>query len=267
MHYNAEPIDGSNAHLNTYVPPVTTYKPAFFSTTTTTPLPPTSSAASYISSTTPQTPIAIPSSDPLPSKYFLPPIGESDDSQIIRIKPYTVQPAPIAAYTIDQINNELQPPVSSAISLNDVGPGVPFTPIAITTPTSFGGPSTISPISSTAAAVPIFNRHSNYYRGSDKRPIAYYQPNQLDVNNGIDDVRRYDRYNARIPNGFGYYLPRHYHQETWPDANKRDGSFGYIDPFGIRRVVYYHASPDGGFKVRKNNRYVGFHAKPYDSKK
>lgn len=118
--------------------------------------------------------------------------------------------------------------------------------------------------------MPQYNRRLPYnYRGANKRPIAYYQPNELDVGNGIDDLRKYDRYTARTPNGFGYFLPRHYHEETYHEANanNRDGSFGYIDPFGIRRVVYYHASPDGGFKVRKNNRYVGFNAKPYDSKK
>lgn len=178
-----------------------------------------------------------------------------------------MQSTPIAAYTIDQINNELRQPIPSAISLDDVGPSAPFAPIVVTSPTSFGGSSTISPISSTAAALPQYNRQLPYNR--DKRPIAYYQPNQLDIGNGIDELRKYDRYNARTPNGFGYFLPRHYHEETYHEANpnNRDGSFGYIDPFGIRRVVYYHASPDGGFKVRKNNRYVGFNAKPYDSKK
>lgn len=265
VHYNAEPIDGHNKYIppsTTIAPPVTTYRPIYSSTTTI--LPPTSTAA-YISSTsTPHPPLSV---QPIsvPSKYFLPPLSSFDDSPIIRIKPYT--PAPIAAYTIEQINNELQPPISSAISLNDVGPSVPYGPIAVTIPTTYGS-TTASPISSTIAAVPLFNRHS-YYRGASKRPIAYYSPNQLDFGNGIDDKKRFDRYNARIANGFSYYLPRHYHEETYREANadNRDGSFGYIDPFGIRRVVYYHASPESGFKVRKNNRYVGFHAKPYDSKK
>lgn len=270
VHYNAEPIDGSlhGDHYRSPVttiapPPITTYKPVFSSSTTV--LPPSSTAAYISSSTTPQPPLAV------PSKYFLPPFGESDDSPIIRIKQYTPLPTPIAAYTIEQINNELQPPVSSAISLNDVAPSAPsYSPISVTVPTIFDGSSTRSPISSsTAAAVPLFNRHA-YYRGASKRPIAYYNANQLDYGNGIDDKKRFDRYDARVPNGFGYFLPRHYHEETYREANAmqtRDGSFGYIDPFGIRRVVYYHASPDGGFKVRKNNRYVGFNAKPYDSRK
>lgn len=295
VHYNAEPIDGSVRHsLNTGYVPITTYRPIFSTTTpapkpiassltpTSTVLPPISSSTSvsFVSSpiTTPQPPIASPSPLTLPSKYFEAPqyYNTADNSPIIRIKPYSSQPAPIAAYTIDQINNELRQPIPSAISLDNVGPSVPFAPIVVTSPVStsgFGGSSTISPIASTAASVvPQYNsRRLPYNRGggASKRPIAYYQSNQLDVGNSIDELRKYDRYNARTPSGFGYFLPRQYHEETFRDANpnNRDGSFGYIDPFGIRRVVYYHASPDSGFKVRKNNRYVGFNAKPYDSKK
>lgn len=269
VHYNAEPIDGNKyiPPVTTIAPPITTYKPVYSSTTTI--LPPTSTPA-YVSSTTTPQPLLAVSPLVVPSKYFVPPIyggGDAGDSPIIRIRPYTPLPTPIAAYTIEQINNELQPPASSAISLNDVGPSVPYAPISVTIPTTFSESTTVSPISSTAA-VPLFNRHS-FYRGASKRPIAYYPPNQLDFGNGIDDKKRYDHYNARVPAGFSYFLPRHYHEETFGEANanNRDGSYGYIDPFGIRRVVYYHATPDGGFRVRKNNRYVGFNAKPYDSKK
>lgn len=287
VRYNAEPIDGSL--LNSGYVPVTTYRPFFSSTTpspspssptpTPTVLPPISSstAVSFISSpiTTPQPPIAVPSPITVPSTYFEPPQqpqqqynSDANNSPIIRIKPYST---PIAAYTIDQINNELRQPIPSAIALDDVGPSAPFAPIVVTSSTGYGESSTISPIASTAAGVPQYTRRLPFInRGEAKRPVAaFYQPNQLDVGNGIDELRKYDRYNARTPNGFGYFLPRHYHEETYREANpnNRDGSYGYIDPFGIRRVVYYRASPDGGFKVRKNNRYVGFHAKPYDSKK
>ncbi|XP_065082720.1 uncharacterized protein LOC135705077 [Ochlerotatus camptorhynchus] len=65
-------------------------------------------------------------------------------------------------------------------------------------------------------------------------------------------------------NGFRYYLPRQYHEEANSGSSTRDGSFGYIDPFGIRRVVYYNTGPGKGFVHRKNNRYVGFNATPYD---
>lgn len=64
-------------------------------------------------------------------------------------------------------------------------------------------------------------------------------------------------------NGFKYYLPRQYHEEETA-GSERQGSFGYIDPFGIRRVIYYNAAPGTGFVHRKNNRYVGFNATPYD---
>ncbi|PSN42785.1 hypothetical protein C0J52_18128 [Blattella germanica] len=65
-------------------------------------------------------------------------------------------------------------------------------------------------------------------------------------------------------NGFQYYLPRQYHEEAGSGSSTRVGSFGYIDPFGIRRVIYYNTSPGSGFVHRKNNRYVGFKATPYD---
>ncbi|XP_057651866.1 uncharacterized protein LOC130891251 [Diorhabda carinulata] len=64
--------------------------------------------------------------------------------------------------------------------------------------------------------------------------------------------------------GFRYYIPRAYHEEQTEPGDKRSGSFGYIDPFGIRRVIYYNTAPGTGFQHRKNNRYVGFNATPYD---
>lgn len=68
-----------------------------------------------------------------------------------------------------------------------------------------------------------------------------------------------------VRNGFKYYLPRHYHEEQTDDTgDTRAGSFGYVDPFGIRRVVYYNTAPGTGFVHRKNNRYVGLNAEPYD---
>lgn len=66
-------------------------------------------------------------------------------------------------------------------------------------------------------------------------------------------------------NGFQYYLRKHYHEEERGSDGKNVGSFGYIDPFGIRRVIYYKTDPlTGGFLHKKNNRYVGFNATPYD---
>ncbi|XP_015606579.1 uncharacterized protein LOC107273126 isoform X2 [Cephus cinctus] len=65
-------------------------------------------------------------------------------------------------------------------------------------------------------------------------------------------------------NGFQYYLKSHYHEEEKQPNDKKVGSFGYVDPFGIRRVIYYSADPQSGFLHKKNNRYVGFNASPYD---
>lgn len=84
--------------------------------------------------------------------------------------------------------------------------------------------------------------------------------------NGIDREAQQNNYDGvSVTNdGFRYYIPRAYHEEqTLPD-DKRSGSFGYIDPFGIRRVIYYNTAPGTGFQHRKNNRYVGFHDTPYD---
>lgn len=66
--------------------------------------------------------------------------------------------------------------------------------------------------------------------------------------------------------GFRYVLPNQYHEEQEFDQHKshKAGSYGYVDPFGIRRVVYYNASPGKGFIHRNSNRYVGVKAPPYD---
>lgn len=103
---------------------------------------------------------------------------------------------------------------------------------------------------------------------SQPTPYQYYDPSRSqqynNVGNGYDP--QYPLYDgvSITDNGFRYYLPRQYHEEENVGAQRRDGSFGYIDPFGIRRVIYYNSGPGQGFVVRKNNRYVGFNATPYD---
>ncbi|KAL1139003.1 hypothetical protein AAG570_009064 [Ranatra chinensis] len=81
-----------------------------------------------------------------------------------------------------------------------------------------------------------------------------------------EDADRRPEYDgvAFTHNGFRYYLPTHYHEEENSASDTRAGSFGYVDPFGIRRVIYYNTSPQTGFVHRKNNRYVGFQSTPYD---
>jgi hypothetical protein len=96
----------------------------------------------------------------------------------------------------------------------------------------------------------------NYAAASNsvQRYQSPYSQQQLPLYDGISATQ----------NGFRYYLPRQYHEEEDSGGDRKTGSFGYIDPFGIRRVIYYNASPGTGFVHRKNNRYVGFNATPYD---
>ncbi|XP_044266293.1 uncharacterized protein LOC123012443 [Tribolium madens] len=83
------------------------------------------------------------------------------------------------------------------------------------------------------------------------------------LGNGYDPQYEYYDGVSVTNDGFRYYIPRAYHEEQ-NLGDKKSGSFGYIDPFGIRRVIYYNAGPGTGFQHRKNNRYVGFDATPYD---
>lgn len=113
-------------------------------------------------------------------------------------------------------------------------------------------------------------RHSNPYifRNGPTYPIDkngnLYTGYTNNLGNGYD--KQFPVYDGvSVTNdGFRYYLPKQYHEEQNLPGGQKAGSFGYIDPFGIRRVVYYNASPGGGFQHRKNNRYVGFNATPYD---
>ncbi|KAG8227905.1 hypothetical protein J437_LFUL011833 [Ladona fulva] len=105
----------------------------------------------------------------------------------------------------------------------------------------------------------------------DHRPDGFNTrpPYERPYQDNVDQNSVYQPYDgvSTYQNGFRYYLPRQYHEEeTSPAAggDVRTGSFGYIDPFGIRRVVYYNTAPGTGFLHRKNNRYVGFNATPYD---
>jgi len=106
--------------------------------------------------------------------------------------------------------------------------------------------------------IPAYDQsyQQNYVSSSNnvQRYQSPYAQQQLPLYDGISTTN----------NGFRYYLPRQYHEEENSGGDRRTGSFGYIDPFGIRRVVYYNTSPGSGFVHRKNNRYVGFNSTPYD---
>lgn len=109
---------------------------------------------------------------------------------------------------------------------------------------------------------PMFNRNS--YRFNNRPTTQHPYDYNNHIGNGYDkQLPLYDGI-ASTSKGFRYVLPRLYHEEDNTNPNEREGSFGYIDPFGIRRVIYYNASPRDGFRFRKNNRYVGFNATPYD---
>jgi len=109
---------------------------------------------------------------------------------------------------------------------------------------------------------PYFDPQSLYSPSASRRVYDAVGAHQYST--GRDQPPLYDGV-SMTHNGFRYYLPRHYHEEeTEEPSQRRAGSFGYIDPFGIRRVIYYNTSPGSGFVHRKNNRYVGFDSTPYD---
>lgn len=105
----------------------------------------------------------------------------------------------------------------------------------------------------------IQNYDQNYYYDTPVRRNDYdpYYQTQTQNRNYLDVI-------STGNDGFRYYLPRHYHAEQSNQFGQRTGSFGYVDPFGIRRVIYYNTAPGTGFQHRKNNRYVGFDSPPYD---
>lgn len=256
IHHNADPIDGSRNYIppsSTIAPPVTTYRPAFrgFSTSV---LPLSSTAPAYISSISPSTtPIPILSEISTPSELFLPPLEHSNE--VVEIRPTFPSTAiPLAAYTADKINQELQAPsVEIRLPLESIENL--SNDITQTAPTPIGLIRTDDKLDDIIPHDrPLFDRNAFYKRRANPT-----------INSLNDDSKNFDTYTAQRQNGFAYFLPRHYHEETYNSEN-RDGSFGYIDPFGIRRVVYYRTDPNSGFKIRKNNRYVGFNAKPYDTK-
>ncbi|XP_015180050.1 PREDICTED: uncharacterized protein LOC107068316 [Polistes dominula] len=166
----------------------------------------------------------------------------------------------------------------SPLSRNDINNGY-YTPTTIR-------PITISPYFSPSNNNDYYNRENSDNSNNNNNP--YYRSNTIvqpiDVlrsppvsNNNVDyGIRNsHDQlagdilppnevYNTN--NGFEYYLKRQYHEEEREPNGDSVGSFGYIDPFGIRRVIYYKTdSQNGGFVHKKNNRYVGFNAKPYDT--
>lgn len=195
----------------------------------------------------------------------------------------TKSPISLSDYLKQNQNSLSYQTTPSPISSNSYIPGQPE---VVITPNAYYPPSSINHLSYSSSVHPATTSVPYYESSTPKQPQTfrpYFNPNSLqdyyspDANRRIFDNVGAQRFEtstsndyplydgvAMTHNGFRYYLPRHYHEEETLPNEKRAGSFGYIDPFGIRRVIYYNASPGSGFVHRKNNRYVGFNATPYD---
>jgi hypothetical protein len=207
----------------------------------------------------------IPSSTPAPKdESHLPPIAYYPSSTVApptAIKDESDLP-PIAYYP------------SSTPSPLDVNSVVPLssTPASISRKHLANDYESASPRSKTRFAY----RPTYQYASTTQRPIVDYSRNTIDSTayQNPSNTPLFDRSQQQqqspyydgvgvTANGFRYYLPRQYQEEVNNRDGSKDGSFGYVDPFGIRRVVYYNAGQNG-FIHRKNNRYVGFNSTPYD---
>ncbi|ALC43030.1 CG1136 [Drosophila busckii] len=149
------------------------------------------------------------------------------------------------------------------------------TPSPIAAQQSFGY-STPAPFAAPGYATPLSGSSGSSGSGYD-----YYTPNSPLEVNALDaallpplPARAYRRRLRPLHsnnldatdyggNGYRYVLPKQYHEEAQV-GDKRAGSYGYVDPFGIRRVVYYNAAPGRGFVHRNNNQFVGANGAPYD---
>lgn len=186
----------------------------------------------------------------IPSKVFEPPL--SADLRQHGIKPIAVVSSTPAPISITSHN---------VASVSPIGQ-----PSYSTTPR----PTTRSYYpSTTARPLPVDNYVAPLERPYTANPGSYYSKDYANYplnyygKAAAKGYRPYDGVSLTNDDGFKYYLPRQYHEEQGSN-DVRDGSFGYIDPFGIRRVIYYNVRPGSGFRHRKNNRYVGFDATPYD---
>ncbi|OXA55310.1 uncharacterized protein LOC110848481 [Folsomia candida] len=56
---------------------------------------------------------------------------------------------------------------------------------------------------------------------------------------------------------FVYRIPEQFHREESTPQEGRLGSFGYVDPFGIRRVIHYTANNATGFTAQRDFKFVG----------
>ena len=74
---------------------------------------------------------------------------------------------------------------------------------------------------------------------------------------GEDVFRNYATpLNPNKASAFIYKIPNQYHKEETERDGSRSGSFGYVDPFGIRRVIHYGANRTG-FQAARDFKFVG----------
>ncbi|CAH1168059.1 unnamed protein product [Phyllotreta striolata] len=245
-----------------------------------------SPAASYLPSTTPTIPSStyLPSSSPYPTSSTVSPLvdvspnsidsstpfrivipTEPPNSGVVEITPNSFLGSPYEEVKIAPLRNvtylagnHLQSTVSAKTYYSD---GTFSTTIApLYSPSDFGGSQEVD--HNSLEYNPYVRHVQNNYRFQNG-PTYPLDKNGRPYIGQVPKAKTYDGVSV-TNDGFRYYIPRAYHEEQTLPGDKRSGSFGYIDPFGIRRVIYYNASPGTGFQHRKNNRYVGFNAPPYD---
>lgn len=201
-----------------------------------------------------------------PSKIFEPPL--SSELQAHGITPVGVVSSTPAPISITSKNLASVTPLNEPNYSTTPRPGAASTYYPSTTVRS-GLSTTYYPSTTLQPSVDTNNYVSPVVKPYTAKPGSYYSKSYgsspLDYYGkaAAKGYRPYDGESVTNEDGFRYFLPRQYHEEQGTN-DIRDGSFGYIDPFGIRRVIYYNVRPGSGFRHRKNNRYVGFDATPYD---
>lgn len=245
--------------------------------------------------------ISVPSNDiQAPGVVFLPPYGQNSRPNENLLPPLSVIPSSTPAPPIDE---SFLSPIAYYPSSTTAAPprDESHLPPVAYYPSSTANPlesNSVIPLVSTPAPISVKQLTSGFlppneyevvpirpkprfayrptyqYASSTARPVIDYSRNTIDSSAHqnpsyapLFDRSKYQQqtYNGDSvnANGFRYYLPRQYQEEVSNNDGSRDGSYGYVDPFGIRRVVYYNAGQNG-FIHRKNNRYVGFNSTPYD---
>ncbi|KAL7733843.1 hypothetical protein ACLKA6_011560 [Drosophila palustris] len=208
--------------------------------------------ATVIGTTTARPSLYVSAPAPAPALSMLPPLGSQRRRQRPRpsaIGIVSTTPAPIAQQ--ETFGYSTPAPFASAPSGGYHYAPSPGTPAS----SGYGYYTPNSPLEVNALDAPLLPPLPERAYRRRLRPRPLHNSNNLDASDydGVSVTR----------NGFRYVLPKQYHEEAQVD-DKRAGSFGYVDPFGIRRVVYYNASPGRGFVHRNNNQFVGANGAPYD---